>query len=87
MKPLYTMPAEWAPHKRTWLAWPHAKADWPAKFAPVPWIFAEMIRGIAASERVGLLVKSTAAEAEAQEWQMDDLKTKLSGLLHRHEVL
>lgn len=67
MKPIYRMPAEWEPHKRTWLSWPHAKADWPDKFAPVPWIFAEMIRGIAMSERVGLLVKDAKAKDEALE--------------------
>lgn len=63
----YRMPAEWEPHKRTWLAWPHAKEDWPDKFAPVPWIFCEMVRAIAASERVGLLVKNERAMDEARE--------------------
>ena len=63
----YRMPAEWEPHKRTWLAWPHAKEDWPDKFAPVPWIFCEMVRTIAVSERVGLVVKSERAMDEARE--------------------
>ncbi len=63
----YRMPAEWEPHKRTWLAWPHAKEDWPDKFAPIPWIFAEMVRAIAASERVALLVKNERAMDEARE--------------------
>ncbi|MGC2487450.1 MAG: agmatine deiminase family protein, partial [Candidatus Sulfotelmatobacter sp.] len=26
------MPAEWAPHAATWLAWPHYHGDWPGKF-------------------------------------------------------
>lgn len=63
----YRMPAEWEPHKRTWLAWPHNKEDWPDKFAPIPWIFAEMVRAIALSERVGLIVKSEKAMDEARE--------------------
>ncbi len=63
----FRMPAEWEPHKRSWLSWPHAKEDWPDKFAPVPWIFAEMIRAIAVSERVGLLVKNEKAMEEARE--------------------
>lgn len=63
----YRMPAEWEPHKRTWLSWPHNKEDWPDKFAPVPWIFAEMVRAIAASERVGLLVKNERAMDDARE--------------------
>lgn len=63
----YRMPAEWEPHKRTWLAWPHNKEDWPDKFAPVPWIFAEMVRGITQGERAGLIVKSEKAGDDARE--------------------
>ena len=59
------MPAEWAPQKRTWLAWPHQKADWPGKFEPVPWVFAEIVRLIADHQRVGLLVKDARAKREA----------------------
>ena len=62
----FSMPAEWAPQERIWLSWPHAKADWPGKFAPVPWVFAEMVRVITGSgQRVGLLVKDSKAQAEA----------------------
>ncbi|HET9364853.1 MAG TPA: agmatine deiminase family protein, partial [Candidatus Angelobacter sp.] len=32
----YRMPAEWAPHAATWLAWPHNKNDWPGKFEAIP---------------------------------------------------
>lgn len=64
----FLMPAEWAPQERIWLSWPHAKADWPGKFAPVPWVFAEMVRVITGSgQRVGLLVKDAAIRAEAME--------------------
>ncbi len=64
----FQMPAEWAPQKRIWLSWPHARADWPGKFAPVPWVFAEMVRVITGSgQRVGLLVKDPALRAEAME--------------------
>lgn len=62
------MPAEWAPQERIWLSWPHARGDWPGKFAPVPWVFAEMVRVITTSgQRVGLLVNSAAIRAEAME--------------------
>jgi agmatine deiminase len=30
----YRMPAEWAPHAATWIAWPHNPEDWPNKFQP-----------------------------------------------------
>ncbi len=54
----FAMPAEWERHERIWLAWPHQKSDWPGKFAPIPWVYAEIVRHIAAGERVGLIVRS-----------------------------
>ncbi|OYW10933.1 MAG: hypothetical protein B7X34_03915, partial [Acidobacteriia bacterium 12-62-4] len=65
----FQMPAEWVPQKRIWLSWPHAKADWPGKFAPVPWVFAEMVRVITGSgQRVGLLVKDATLRVEANDF-------------------
>jgi agmatine deiminase len=58
----YRMPAEWEPHASTWLAWPHYKLDWPGKFEPIPWVFAEIIRYLSRDERVELIVKDAAAE-------------------------
>ena len=48
----YRMPAEWEPHEATWLAWPHARPDWPGKLAPIPWVYGEVVRHLAAGERV-----------------------------------
>ena len=31
----YRLPAEWEPHRGTWLAWPHRRSDWPGRFAPI----------------------------------------------------
>lgn len=53
----FAMPAEWERHERIWLAWPHQKADWPDKFAPIPWVWGEIVRHISPSERVGLIVR------------------------------
>jgi agmatine deiminase len=58
----YRMPAEWEPHVATWLSWPHELTDWPGKFAPIPWAFAEIVRHLARVERVYLLVESAVAE-------------------------
>ncbi|HLY40075.1 MAG TPA: agmatine deiminase family protein [Terracidiphilus sp.] len=58
----YRMPAEWEPHEATWLAWPHNPEDWPGKFGPIPWIYAEIVRLLAAHERVQLIVENAAAE-------------------------
>jgi len=52
----FVWPAEWEPHRSTWLAWPHEVSDWPGKFGPVPWVWAEIVRHITRHERVDLLV-------------------------------
>ena len=59
-------PAEWEPHDSTWLAWPHYKDDWPGKFEPVPWVYAEIIRNLAKHERVDLIVNDAVAEKRAR---------------------
>jgi agmatine deiminase len=52
----YRMPAEWEPHEATWLAWPRNRTDWPGKFQAIPWLYAEIVRLLAARERVHLIV-------------------------------
>jgi len=60
------MPAEWEPHAATWLAWPHHHGDWPGRFEPIPWVYAEIIRSLAQHERVELIVNNAAAEKQAR---------------------
>jgi agmatine deiminase len=60
------MPAEWEPHTATWLAWPHYHGDWPGKFEPIPWVYAEIIRYLAKHERVELIVNNAAAAKQAR---------------------
>ena len=62
----FRMPAEWELHAATWLAWPHYKLDWPGKFEPIPWVYAEIIRNLSRHERVELIVKDSAAEKIAR---------------------
>ena len=62
----YRMPAEWDTHAATWLAWPHFKDDWPGKFEPIPWVYAEIIRHLARHERVELIVNDAASESRAR---------------------
>jgi agmatine deiminase len=62
----YRMPAEWEPHASTWLAWPHYRGDWPGKFEPIPWVYAEIARNLARHERVDLIVNNTASEKQAR---------------------
>ncbi|GAB6059806.1 agmatine deiminase family protein [Desulfonatronum parangueonense] len=58
------LPAEWEPHEATWLAWPHNARDWPGKFAPIRWVYAEIVRHLAESEPVRILVRSQRQEQE-----------------------
>lgn len=60
------MPAEWEPHAATWIAWPHNRADWPGKFEPIAWVYAEIVRNLAKHERVELIVNNTAAARQAR---------------------
>lgn len=60
------MPAEWEPHEATWLAWPHETSDWPGKFAPIPWVYGEIVRYLSNVEWVRILVPSGAAQAQAE---------------------
>ncbi len=60
------MPAEWEPHQATWLAWPHEKGDWPGKFAPIPWVYGEIVRRLARVERVRILVNDAEAQQSVQ---------------------
>jgi agmatine deiminase len=61
----FRMPAEWERHAATWLAWPHNREDWPGKFGPIPWVYAEIVRLLAEHERVHLLVQDAAAKKRA----------------------
>jgi agmatine deiminase len=48
-------PAEWSRHSATWIAWPHHEPDWPGKLAPIPWVYAEIVRVLHEHERVEIL--------------------------------
>ena len=61
------MPAEWAPHRATWLSWPHHEPDWPGKLGPIPWAYAEIVRVIAAHEPVEVLCHDEGVRASAQD--------------------
>jgi agmatine deiminase len=60
------MPAEWEPHEATWLGWPHELTDWPGKFSPIPWAFAEIVRHLSQVERVYLLVENRESESRVR---------------------
>lgn len=57
------MPAEWAPHEATWLAWPKNSDTWPDRIAHVQEIFLDMAAALMRGEEVRLLVDGEEAEA------------------------
>jgi agmatine deiminase len=64
------MPAEWEPHRATWISWPHHEPDWPGKLGAIPWVYAEIARVLAEYEQVEILchdnqVRDNAASALA----------------------
>ncbi|HEY2013232.1 MAG TPA: agmatine deiminase family protein [Bryobacteraceae bacterium] len=62
----FRMPAEWEPHEATWIAWPHNRDDWPGRFAPVPWVYAEIVRKLSLVEKVRILVENRTLEEVAK---------------------
>lgn len=63
----YIMPPEWAPHKATWLSWPHKLESWPGKFEPVPFVFAEIAAWLSTSEEVHINVLDDEMAGNARE--------------------
>ena len=64
--PRVRMPAEWAPHRATWIAWPHYEPDWPGKLDAVRWVCAEIVRVLAAHEPVEILCHDAAVLDDAR---------------------
>ncbi len=60
------MPAEWEPHRATWIAWPHHTPDWPGRFGPIPWCFGEIVRALTREETVSIVVGKENAERRAR---------------------
>jgi agmatine deiminase len=61
----YRLPAEWQPHRATWLAWPLNPDDWPGKFEPIPWVYVEIVRHLHRCEQV-CIVALPEVEAAAR---------------------
>lgn len=48
----YYFPAEFAPHRATWLSWPHKEASWPGKIYNIYPNYCEFIKQLTTGERV-----------------------------------
>jgi agmatine deiminase len=48
------------------MAWPHNEEDWPGKFEPIPWVYAEIVRHLVAAEHVHIIVQDGDLERRAR---------------------
>ncbi len=64
--PQFRIAAEWEPHEATWLGWPLNKTDWPGRFAPIPWVYTEIVKKISVGEMARIIVADHSHEASAQ---------------------
>lgn len=62
----FRMPAEWEPHRATWLIWPHNRTDWEPKTSAVQWCYAELVRLLVDDEAVCVLFADQAVERRAR---------------------
>jgi len=62
----YRAPAEWAPHKATWVAWPSHADLWRHHLPGARAAFARLVSAIAAGEKVEVLVPDDAQEQLAR---------------------
>jgi agmatine deiminase len=75
-------PAEWERHDATWICWPHHEPDWPGKFGPIPWVYAEIARVLAEHERVHILVHDEATAEQA--WHCLKMHEVRESRVHLH---
>lgn len=64
--PQFRLAAEWEPHEATWLGWPLNKSDWPGRFAPIPWVYTEIVKKISDGEMAQIIVADRSHEASAR---------------------
>jgi len=61
----FILPAEWDKHEATWIGWPHNKEDWPGKFSPIPYVYAEIVKIISKGELVRIIVENADHQKKA----------------------
>ncbi len=61
----YSFPAEFAPHRATWLSWPHKEASWPGKIHAIYPYYCQFVKELTKGERVCINVGTAALKAAA----------------------
>jgi len=78
------MPPEWAPHRGTWLSWPHRESTWPGKFDAIPTVFGAIVRALAPHEEVHINVSGPEMEADVRHL-VDDSRVPAQRIyVHHH---
>ncbi|MEY3153530.1 MAG: hypothetical protein RLZZ49_1335 [Bacteroidota bacterium] len=67
----YYFPAEFAPHKATWLSWPHKEASWPGKIQSIFPSYVAFIKTLVRFEEVNINVCDEAMKARAMQLLQD----------------
>jgi agmatine deiminase len=67
----YYFPAEFAPHRATWLSWPHKEASWPGKIQSIYPYYAQFIKALADSEQVCINVNDETMKSIASKWLLE----------------
>jgi agmatine deiminase len=62
----FRLPAEWENHEATWIGWPFNKSDWPGKFSPISYVYAEIVKYISRGEKVRIFVRSKEHKLKAE---------------------
>lgn len=81
----YSFPAEWHPHRATWLSWPHKEASWPGKLDAVYAPYSQFIKEVSAGEHVCINVRDEAMAELASE-HLANAGVSLTDITFYHHV-
>ncbi|MDP2599463.1 MAG: agmatine deiminase family protein [Deltaproteobacteria bacterium] len=76
----FRMPAEWEPHKGTWLSWPKDPVTFPDRVEKVENLYCEMMSHLSAGEKVFLLVDDAATKKKVLQ-KLGEIKTNLPNIV------
>jgi len=52
------LPAEWEKQDALWIVWPQRPYDWPGRFTPIRWVYADFVRVVSEYQTVKIVVDS-----------------------------
>lgn len=64
----FRFPAEWHPHRATWLSWPHNINSWPGKIETIYPPYCKFIKAVATDEVVCINVANAKMERQARNY-------------------